>query len=147
MGRWGSENGEVAVGVETADDFGAGRVIDAQTNSSQGDTSVGIDASVGELAPNVRPPRAGRRRSQNGALFLESELPCRLRGGGNLAVSLVVVAVGDQIGKQSVGRRQGMDGFSREDGRKSLLPVIVKAFDFAFGLRGRRVAKGDLVKA
>jgi len=40
----------------------------------------------------------------------------------------------------------GGDVFGGEEGGQAALPVLVLAFDFAFGLRSRGVAQGDAVE-
>ena len=52
----------------------------------------------------------------------------------------------EELVEQGVGGLDGEDMVGGEQGREPLLPVVVAAFDFAFGLGSGGVAEGDAVK-
>ena len=54
--------------------------------------------------------------------------------------------MGDKCFEQCVCRLDGADGVGGEEGREAFLPVVVAAFDFAFGLGRGGVAQGDAVE-
>ena len=141
------EDGAVSVWMKAADDFCTGWPLDAQACGAEGDAAVGIDAGAGALTPDVRPPRAGWSGTQSRAFFAESELPCGARRGADLAMLFRFVAMDPQRVEQGVGRAGGGDGPGGEDRGQALLPEVVEAFDFAFGLRRGGVVQGDLVEA
>ena len=143
----GSEDGEVPVWMKAADDFGTWRPLDAQARSAECDAAVWVDACAGALAPDVRPPRAAWSGAENRALLAQGKPPCGLRGGADLAMVLMFVAVDAQCVDQGVGRAEGGDRLGGEDRRQALLPEIVEAFDFALGLWRGGVAQGDFVKS
>ena len=126
LGGRGSEDGEVTVWMEAADDFCTGRPVDAQACGAEGDTAVGIDAGAGALTPDARPPRAGWSGTQSRALLAESELPCGLRRGADLAMLFRFVAMDPQLVEQGLGRAEGGDGFGGEDRGQALLPEVAK---------------------
>ena len=147
LGGRGCEDGEVTVWMKAADDDCTGWPIDAQTCGAEGDAAVWIDAGVGALTPEVRPPWAGWSGPQSGAFFAECELPCGVRSGADLAMFFLFVAMQPQLVEQGVGRVEGGDGLGGEDRGQALLPEVVEAFDFALGLRRGGVAQGDFVEA
>src|SRR5687767_4726028 len=59
----------------------------------------------------------------------------------------VEVAMSLEFGNELVGRFQSGDVFAGKESRQSILPGLVVAFDFAFGLRSWGIAEGDTVKA
>ena len=143
----GCENGVIAVWMEATDDFCAGRFADAQAHCAEGDAAIGIDAGVGALAPDVRPPRAGGSGAQGRAFLAQGEFPSGLRGGADFAMFFLGVAVDAQGVEQGIGRGEGGDALGGEDRGQALLPEVVEAFDFAFGLRRGGVAQRDFVEA
>ena len=111
-----------------------------------GDFAVVADADAGLLAPDVGPPRTVGIGAEDGSFFGEGLL---LGGVGCLAkfaVDFVLVGVGDELVEQMVGPGQFDEVFGRQEGDEPLLPVVVAAFDFAFGLRRGRVAQVDAVE-
>jgi hypothetical protein len=62
------------------------------------------------------------------------------------AVDFVLVGVGDEWVEQLVGPDQFHDLVSGQEGNKSFLPVVVPAFDFAFGLGRRGIEEVDAVE-
>ena len=71
------QEGDVAIGVLTMDDFGADRASDAQALESCRHPAIGSDFDLSADTPDVGPPRATGCRAQNVLLFL-----LRLPGGG-----------------------------------------------------------------
>ena len=51
-----------------------------------------------------------------------------------------------ELVEQAVGAFEFEDLIGGQEGREAFLPVVVTAFDFAFGLRGRGVAQRDAVE-
>jgi hypothetical protein len=62
------------------------------------------------------------------------------------AMAFMLVGVGEELVEQRVGAGQFADLVGGQEGREALLPVIVAALDFAFGLRGGGVAQGYAVE-
>ena len=56
------------------------------------------------------------------------------------------VGVGEELVEEDVGGFECEDVVGGEQGREPLLPVVVAALDFAFGLGRGGVAQGDAVK-
>lgn len=135
------EDADIAVCVETSCDAGAGRAFDAQALGADGDAAVGADFGTGALAPDAGPPGAFWSGAQGGALFLQRQVPCGLRGGAQFAVTFFLVVVIAKFFEQRVGLGQGGDVLGGEERREALLPKIMSAFDLAFGLRGGRVTQ------
>lgn len=113
---------------------------------ADGDFAVVADAHAGLLAPDVGPPRTGRRRTQDGAFFGQSLRACGVRGGAQFAVDFMLVGVGQKLVEQVVGSGQFEDAVGGQQGREAFLPVVVAAFDFALGLGRGRVAQGHAVE-
>jgi len=113
---------------------------------ADGDFAIVADADFGLLAPDERPPRAGRNRAQDGMFLLERLFFGGERGGTQLPVDFVLVDVWQQLVQQVVGSLQFDDTVCRQQGWEAFLPVMVAAFDFTFCLWSRGVAKGDAVE-
>ena len=109
LGGRGCEDGDISVWMKAADDECTGWPIDAQACGAEGDAAVGIDAGVGALTPDVRPPRAGWSGTQSRAFFAEMHA---------------------QLVEQDIGRAGGGDVLGGEDRGQALLPEVVEAFDF-----------------
>ena len=69
-------------------------------------------------------------------LLRQRLLPGGVRGGPEFAVDFVLVGVGQELVEQAVGAFEFEDSVGSQQGREALLPVVMAAFDFAFGLRG-----------
>lgn len=69
-----------------------------------------------------------------------------VRGDTEFAVDFVLVGVGQELVEQAVGAFEFEDSVGRQQGREALLPVIMAAFDFVFGLRGGGEAQGPGVR-
>ena len=61
------------------------------------------------------------------------------------AVDFMLVGVGDELVEQLVGAGEVADVIGGQEWDEAFLPVIVAAFDFAFGLRGGGVEPFDAV--
>jgi hypothetical protein len=61
-------------------------------------------------------------------------------------MDFVCITVAAQVGEDRVGYVGCGDVFSGKEGWQPSLPVLVLAFDLAFGLWGPRIAQGDAVE-
>ena len=138
---------EVAVGPQAADDGGAGRSREGEALEADGDGAVVADAHAGLLAPDVGPPRTFGGRAEHGAIFRESLGACGVRGGPEFAVDFMLVGVRQELVEQAVGAFQFQDAVGGQERGQALLPVVVAAFDLAFGLGRGGVAQGHAVEA
>ena len=113
---------------------------------ADGDFAVVTDADAGLLAPDVWPPGAVGSGTDDGAFFCEG-----LWVGGvgcltEFAVDFVLIGVGQEWGEELVGPDQFDDVVGRQERDEAFLPVVVAAFDFAFGLWGGGVEEFDAVE-
>ena len=132
---WGlAEDGDVAIWVEAVDEASAGWSLDAQAGGADGDAAVGLDFDGGTLAEDEGPPRAFGSRAQSGSAFLFGESPCGEWGHGQFAMALVGVAMGAEVFEEGVGGFNGGDGLGGAACGEAVLPVLMAAFDFPFGL-------------
>lgn len=138
---------EVAIGSQAADDFGAGWGVNGMALVTDGDFTVVADPDAGLLAPDVGPPRALGGGTDDGAFGGEALLVGGLGCPAEFTMDFVLVGVGGEWGEELVGRSEFNDVFCGEEGDEAFLPVVVTAFDFAFGLRGWGVAELDAVEA
>ena len=69
------EDGVVTGGVGAEDEPGAGFGFDSHGELANADAAVRADLDSGTLAPDERPPRAGRDGTQGGAVFFTSFVP------------------------------------------------------------------------
>ena len=144
-GRSG-EHGVMAGGVQTQDHFAPGRLFDPQPLRADGGPAIRADCQWGPDAPDIVPPRAARDRPHHGAVFLPGLIPGALRSLSEFAVDFVGIAVGAQRVDVEIGDGDLVDLFAGEVGREAALPVLMFAFDFAFGLRCGRVIQADVVE-
>ena len=144
---WLEEDGGITVWVQAAGDRGAARALEAQALRADGDALVGADLGLGAQAPHVGPPRAVGRGPQDGALFLQSQIPGGLWSGTQFAMEFFAVVMMAEFFEQRIGFGQGRDLLGREEWWEAFLPKIMGALDLAFGLRGGRIAQGDFVEA
>jgi hypothetical protein len=110
------------------------------------DFAVVADADAGLQAPNIRPPRAGWRGTQDGTVLSQGLSACAVRRGAQFAVDFVFIGMRQELVQQVVGANQLDNRVGGQQRRQALLPVVVAALDFAFGLRGWGVASGVWVK-
>ena len=61
-------------------------------------------------------------------------------------MDFVLVGVGQELVQEGVGAFEFEDAVSRQERRETFLPVVVAAFNFAFGLWGRGVTQGHAVE-
>jgi len=130
---------EVAVWAEAADDGGAGWRVNRVSFGAEGDFAVVAHSNAGLLAPDIRPPRTLGRGADHGAVFGEG---LAVGGVGRLsqfAVDFMLVGMRKELVEQVVGSDQFDEVFGGEEWNEAFLPVVVAAFDFAFGLRRGRV--------
>ena len=132
--------------MEAVDQTRAGRSRDFDAEGTCGDPAVWGDGDRGAEAPDVRPPRAFGRHAQRTTAFLARGLPGAQRSHGQFAVAFMGVAMATEVCEQEIGGGQIGDGVCGEQGGQAVLPVLMAALDFSLGLRGRRVAEGDVVK-
>ena len=66
--------------------------------------------------------------------------------GADFAMDFGPVGVGEECVEECVCGLDGVDGVGGQERRKTFLPVVVEAFDFAFCLRRGGVAQGDAIK-
>lgn len=137
---------DVAVRAQATEDGGAGRGVHGLPLGTDGNLAVVANAHGGLLAPDKEPPRAAGHGAQDGAFFGQRLLPCGLRSHPQFAVDFVFVGVGQELVEQVIGSFQFEDFIGGQEGREAFLPVVVAAFDFAFGLGGGGVAQGDAVE-
>ena len=137
---------DVAVRAQAADDGGAWRSLQGLALGGDGDFAVVADADAGLLAPDKRPPRTGRDRTQDGAFFGAGSCSGGVRGGAEFAMDFVLVDMGQELVEEAVGPFEFKDLVGGQEWREAFLPVIVAPLDFAFGLGCGRVAQGDAVE-
>ena len=141
-----SQDGDVAVGMETVDHPGAGSDSRAEAFITNGHATIGAYFQRGTGTPDVRPPGATGCRTQGRAIFLASFLGSGIGRAAQFTMDFLGVAMLTQLGQEDVGRFRCSNIFGSEQRRQAALPVLVLAFDFAFGLRGAGVAQGDAVE-
>ncbi len=113
---------------------------------ADGDFAVVADADTGLLAPDKGPPGTGWGRAQHGALFCNGLLAGGARGGAQFAVDFVLVGMGEELIQELVGTCEFADLIGGEDGWEAFLPVVMAAFDFAFGLGRWGIAQFDAIE-
>ena len=141
-----AEEIDVAIWTQAADDLGAWRGIDGQTLGVYRDFAIVTDADVVLLAPDKAPPRTRRDRSQDGVLIGEGLLPGGVWGGAQFAVDFVLIDMRQELIQELVGPVEFHDAVGGEQGWKTFLPIIMTAFDFAFGLWGWGITERDAIE-
>jgi hypothetical protein len=136
----------MAAGMKAEDDLGSLGMFESDALGSDGNTAVGSGFEQGSDAPNIWPPGAARGRPQNGAFLFPGQIPGSLCGEFKFAVGFPGVAMEAQGLDVPVGFGQVSDALAGEIGRQPLLPELVFAFDFAFGLRGWSVKETNVIK-
>lgn len=144
---WGlTEVIDIAIWAQAADNFGARGSIDCLALRTDGDFAVITHADLGLLAPNKGPPGTGRNGAQNGMFLGEGLLFGRVRGDPQFPVNFMLVDVWQQLIEEVVGTFEFEEAICGQQGREAFLPVIMAAFDFAFGLGCWGIAKGHAVE-
>ena len=144
---WGlAEVVDVSVWAQAADDGGTGWGVNGVTLGPDGDFAVVADADASLLAPDVGPPGTSGRGTEDGVFLVEGLLVGLVRGLAQFAVDFVLVAVGDELVEELVGPDQFADAVGSQEWHEAFLPVVVAAFDFAFGLGRWGVAELDAVE-
>ena len=69
-----------------------------------------------------------------------------VRGLAEFAMDFMLVGVGQKLVEQLVGGGEFGDAVGGEERDEAFLPVVVAAFDFAFGLRGWGVEELNAVE-
>ena len=93
---------DVAIRAQAADAGGAWRSINGLALGAGADFAVVADTDTGPLAPDKRPPRTRRDRTQDGAFFGEGLCSGGVRGGAEFAMDFVLVDVGQELVEQAV---------------------------------------------
>lgn len=137
---------DIAIGAQATDDFGPWWSLNRVAPGGHWDLSVIADADPSLLAPDKRPPRAGRGWAQSGAFLGEGLLACGVWSHAQFAVDFVLVDVQQELVEQAIGAFQIEDAIGGQEWGQAFLPVIVSAFDFALGLRRGGVTQGDPVE-
>jgi len=137
---------DVAVRAETADDGGAWRGIDRMALGADRDFAIVAAADAGLLTPDKGPPRASRSGPQDGAFFGAGLSFGGLGCGAKFAMDFVLIGVDQELVEEPIGPFEFEDVIGGEQWREAFLPVVVAAFDFAFGLRGWGVTEFDAVE-
>jgi hypothetical protein len=140
------KNGSVSVWMEAACDGGPTGTLNTLTLGVDGNALIWADFGLGTQTPDLGPPGTVWSRPQDGAIFLERNIPSGLRGGAQFAMELFCVMMA-QFFEQRIGPRKGGGLLCSEERREALLPEVVRALDLAFCLGSWGVAQGDLIKA
>jgi len=110
------------------------------------DAPIGADFEGCPHAPHIIPPRATWRWTQGGALFLPGLVPSPLRGLTQFTMDFMFVTVRPQVIDMGIGDLDFGDFFAGEVGGQASLPVLMGAFDFAFGLGGGGIEETDVIE-
>lgn len=108
---------------------------------ADGDFAVVSHANIGLLAPDKGPPRTGWDFTQNGTFLSEGFLFGRMRGDAQFAVDFVLVDVWEQLIQEPVGPFEFHDTIRSQQRWQAFLPIVVAAFNFAFGLGSWSIAE------
>lgn len=137
---------DVPLRAEAADDGGAWRCDDGVPLVANGDLAVVADADAGLLAPDVGLPETLGDGADDGAVFGEGLLVGGLGCLAQFAVDFILVAVRDEWVEPKVGPEDLDDPVGGQEGDEAFLPVVVAAFDFAFGLGRGGIEQRDAVE-
>jgi len=107
--------------------------LEAQALVADGDAAIGSDFDDGAFAPDEGPPGTTRDETPDGAIFFLGGVPGLLRFYLEFAMAFVLVAMAAQVGDVRIGLSEIGYVFAGEGGGEAVLPVLVFAFDFAFG--------------
>ena len=144
---WGfGQHGVVAVWVEAKDHLGLGWFFDPQALRADRHAPIAADLDHGAHAPHIIPPRAAGCGADDGSFFFVGLIPRLLRGLPQFAVNFGGVAMRPQGVDLRIGRFDFGDFFAGEVGGQAALPVLMGAFDFAFGLGRGGIEETDVVE-
>ena len=145
--NWGvPEVIDVSIWAEATDDRAAGWCGQAVALGTDGDFAVVADADTGLLAPDIGPPGTGRCWAQDGVFLGQGLLVSGEWGGAEFAVDFMLVGVCEELVQKLVGRSEFADLIGSQDRREAFLPVVMAAFDFAFGLGCWGIAQFDAIE-
>ena len=99
-----------------------------------GDFAVVADPDPGLLAPDKRPPGTSEGGTEDGTVLGEGFGAGGVWGGAEFAMDFLLVDVRRELVQQDVGFVQFEDLVGGQQRGQAFLPVVVAAFDFAFGL-------------
>ena len=140
------QHGMMAGGMETKDHFGFGWFFNSQALRADRHATVAADLDERAHAPDIIPPRAAGCWPQDGAFFLAGLIPGSLRGLAQFAMDFPGIAVRPQGVNLRIGDGDFGDLFTGEVGGQASLPVLVGAFDFAFGLGRWGIPETDVIE-
>ena len=143
---WGGQDGMVAGGMETEDDFGFGGFFHAQPLGSDGQAAIAADFYIGAHAPDIGPPRTAGCGAPDGTFFFSGLIPGPLRCLAQFTMDFMSIAMRTEGVDLRVGHLDFQNLFAGEAGRQPPLPVWMLALDFALGLGRGRVAQADGVE-
>jgi len=132
--------------MEAKDHLGLGRSFDAQALGADRHAAVAADLDRGAEAPDVIPPRAAGDGTQDGTFFFAGLIPGPLRGLAQFPMDFMGVAMCPQGVNLRIGHFDFGNLFAGEVGGQPTLPVLVGAFDFAFGLGRGGIEETDVVE-
>ena len=130
----------------TEDESGFWGDLDAEALGADRDATVVRDFDDGAFTPDEGPPRAAWDGTEDGTVFFFGGVPGLLGFHLEFAVEFVLVAMLAQIGDVGIGAGELGDVFAGEKGGEPILPELVFAFNFSFGLRRGGVAERDAVE-
>ena len=137
---------DVAIGAQAPNDIGARRCSDGVALRAGGHFAVVTDSDAGLLAPDVGPPGALGSGANDGAFFGDGLLMGGLRCLAQFTVDFVLIGMREELVEELVGAREFDNALGGQQWEKPLLPVVVSAFDFTFGLWGGSVEEFDAVE-
>jgi len=111
-----------------------------------GNFAVVAHPDAGLVAPDVGPPGTLRDGTEDGAFFGEGVLVGGVRCLSQFAVFFMLVGVREEFIQETIGADQFDDAFGGQERDQAFLPVVVAAFDFAFGLRRGGIEQFDAVE-
>ena len=132
--------------MEAKHDFGCRRFFDPQALRADGHATIAADVDGCSDAPHIIPPRAAGCWPQDGAFFFTGLIPRPLRGLAEFAMNFMFVAMSSEVIDLGIGDFDFGDLFAGEVGGESALPVLVGAFDFAFGLGRGGIEETDVIE-
>ena len=145
---WGvAEVVNVALGAQAANHLGTWWSDNGLALRADGDFTVVPDADASWLAPDVGPPRTVGGGADHGALFGAGLVVGGVGCLAEFAMAFVLVGVGCELVEQMVGPDQFHAVVGGQEGDEAFLPVVMAAFDLAFGLGRWGLKQLDAVEA